>query len=135
MRFGSWRSELLNSQLTIDLEQLQLGWIMKNYIEFLRQRNEIGRNHLSKKLDMACHQLLDLIVIAMHEKRELSVSDALALQEVGSPATIHKKLQILRDFDLVSASFTTDKRTKVLKLTDKARAYYDEIETVFRLTP
>ena len=107
---------------------------MKNYCEFLRQRNEIGRTHLSKKLDMECLQLLDLIVIAMHEKRELSVSDALALQEVGSPATIHKKLQILRDFDLVSASFTTDKRTKVLKLTDKARAYYDEIETAFRQT-
>ena len=108
---------------------------MKSSIEFLRQRNEIGKNHLSKKLDMACHQLLDLIVIAMHEKRELSVSDALGLQEVGSPATIHKKLQILRDFDLVSASFTTDKRTKVLKLTDKARAYYAEIETAFRLNP
>jgi len=108
---------------------------MNNYFEFLRQRNEIGRTHLSKKLDMACLQLLDLIVIAMHEKRELSVSDALALQEVGSPATIHKKLQILRDFDLVSASFTTDKRTKVLKLTDKARAYYGEIEAAFRQTP
>jgi len=107
---------------------------MKNYCEFLRQRNEIGRTHLSKKLDMACLQLLDLIVIAMHERRELSVSDALALQEVGSPATIHKMLQILRDFDLVSASFTTDKRTKVLKLTDKSRAYYDEIEAAFRLT-
>ena len=107
---------------------------MKNYYEFLRQRNEIGRTHLSKKLDMACLQLLDLIVIAMHERRELSVSDVLALQEVGSPATIHKKLQILRDFDLVSASFTTDKRTKVLKLTYKSRAYYDEIEAAFRLT-
>jgi len=111
---------------------LQLGLTMiNNYCEFLRSRNEIGKTYLSKKLDMACLQLLDLIVIAMHEKKELSVSKALALSEVGSPATIHKKLQILRDFDLVSASFTTDKRTKVLKLTDKAQAYYDEIAKAF----
>jgi hypothetical protein len=60
---------------------------------------------------MACLQLLDLIVIAMHEKKELSVSKALALSEVGSPATIHKKLQILRDFDLVSASCSSGNAT------------------------
>jgi DNA-binding MarR family transcriptional regulator len=109
--------------------------MINDYCEFLRQRNEIGKAYLSKKLDMACLQLLDLIVIAMHEKKELSVSNALALSEVGSPATIHKKLQILRDFDLVSASFTTDKRTKVLKLTEKAQAYYDEIAKAFRQVP
>jgi DNA-binding MarR family transcriptional regulator len=107
---------------------------MNNYCEFLRQRNEIGKTHLSKKLDMACLQLLDLIVIAMHDNKELSVSNALALSEVGSPATIHKKLQILRDFDLVNAMFTTDKRTKVIKLTDKAQAYYAEIALAFRAT-
>jgi DNA-binding MarR family transcriptional regulator len=104
---------------------------MNKYYEFLRLRNEIGKIHLSKKLDMACLQLLDLIVIAMHDEKELSVSDALALHEVGSPATIHKKLQILRDFDLVDASFTANKRTKVLKLTAKAQAYYDEIAKAF----
>ena len=106
--------------------------MMNDYCEFLRQRNEIGRTYLSKKLDTACLQLLDLIVIAMHEKKELSGSKALALSEVGSPATIHKKLQILRDFDLVDASFTTDKRTKVLQLTEKAKAYYEEIAKAFR---
>lgn len=105
---------------------------MNRYYEFLRQRNEIGKTHLSKKLDMACLQLLDLIVIAMHDEKELSVSNALALNEVGSPATIHKKLQILRDFDLVDASFTSDKRTKVLKLTPRAQAYYDEIAKAFK---
>jgi len=108
--------------------------MMNDYCEFLKQRNEIGRSYLSKKLDMACLQLLDLILIAMHEKKELSVSKALALSEVGSPATIHKKLQILRDYDLVSASFTTDKRTKVLTLTEKAQAYYSEIAKAFRPT-
>lgn len=104
---------------------------MKNYCEFLRLRNEIGKTYLSSKLDIACLQLLDLIVIAMYEKKELSVSNALALSEVGSPATIHKKLQLLRDFDLINASFTTDKRTKVLKLTDKAQTYYNEIVKAF----
>lgn len=107
---------------------------MKNYCEFLKLKNEISKAYLLDKLDIACLQLLDLIVIATHDKQDLSVSMALALSEVGSPATIHKKLQILRDFDLVDASFTTDKRTKVLKLTDKAQAYYDEITNAFHAT-
>jgi len=105
--------------------------MIHNYCQFLRSRNDIGTVFLNPKIDIACLQLLDLILIAMCEKRELSVSNALALSAVGSPATIHKKLQILRDFDLVSASFTTDKRTKVLKLTPKAQAYYDDIAKAF----
>jgi len=105
--------------------------MMNNYCAFLRQKNEIRKAYLPKKLDWACLQLLDLILIAIQEKKEFSVSNAMLLTEVGSPATIHKKLQILRDFDLVTASFTTDKRTKFIKPTNKAIAYYDEIARAF----
>ena len=106
--------------------------MMNSFGDFLRLRNEIGKVHLPRKFDAACLQLLDLIVIAALENRVLSVGDAYAFTEVGSHSTIHKKLQILRDFDFVSASFETNKRTKVINLTDKSRAYYDEIAAAYR---
>lgn len=100
---------------------------MKQYSDFLARRNQIAKDQIPREMGTGCLQLLDLILIAITTKGEISVGDATAFIDVGSPATVHKKLQILRNADFITALLTTDKRTKVIKLTDKAQTYYSAV--------
>ena len=105
---------------------------MNQYSDFLVRRNQIAQAQLPREVGTGCLQLLDLILIASTTTHELSIGEAMAFIEVGSPATVHKKLQILRNADFISAFVTTDRRTKVIKLTDKAQTYFSAIKEAYK---
>lgn len=75
-------------------------------------------------IDFTAERLLDIIGCCyFHEP--LTVTEAMSLQEIGSPATIHRKLEDLLIAGLIVHQYAPDnRRTKYLMLTSKAIAYY-----------
>jgi len=80
--------------------------------------------------------LLEAIVLAWHQGQPMSVRQAIAMEELGSPATLHKRLSHLRDLGLV-ADVTTDadRRTKRLAPTEATLSYYAQLGEAMRTTP
>lgn len=71
--------------------------------------------------------LLDLIACCADEGLEpLSVTEAMSCKDIASPATIHRKLDLLLERGLIRHEYRDDnRRTKYLLPTNKARTYYD----------
>ena len=55
----------------------------------------------------------------------MTISDAMALVHIASPATIHRKLDLLRDVGLVDTVYEgNNRRTKFLVPTPKAMSHF-----------
>jgi hypothetical protein len=75
-------------------------------------------------VDFTAEKLLDIIGCC-HFHEPLTVTEAMELQEIGSPATIHRKLDDLLIAGLIWHEQVGDnRRTKYLRLTAKAIGYY-----------
>ncbi len=98
------------------------------YIQFLKLSQAITQNELSSELDMTTIKLLEMIVVTYSKGASLTVSEAMALSSMGSPATMHRKIDILRKqgwIDLVHVG--EDRRTKYLAPTPRANKYFDSL--------
>lgn len=72
--------------------------------------------------------LLEAVVLAWHEGAPLSVRQAISLENLGSPATLHKRLATLRSAGLLEEiSVEGDRRTKLLGPTAKALGYFSQL--------
>jgi len=72
--------------------------------------------------------LLEAVVLAWHEGRPLSVRQAISLESLGSPATLHKRLATLRSAGLLEEiSVEGDRRTKLLGPTSQALNYFAQL--------
>ena len=61
----------------------------------------------------------------------LTITEAMALEEVASPATIHRKIDDLRIAGLVDTEFQGEnRRTKYLTPTPKARKFFDKVNAL-----
>ena len=79
-------------------------------------------------VDGSCRRLLEIIAIAHTNGQPLTVSQAMKLHQLASPATIHRKLQQLIDAGLVQQSaFALNRRTKLLAPTAKADHYFRQV--------
>lgn len=98
------------------------------YLTFLQHIAEIKPNpHFD--IDYTAKALLDIIACC-HYFEPLTVTEAMSLQEVGSPATVHRKLDDLLIAGLIVHEFQgDDRRTKFLRLTPRAVTYYMNLST------
>ena len=72
--------------------------------------------------------LLEAVVLAWHEGNPLSVRQAISLESLGSPATLHKRLATLRSAGLLEEiSVEGDRRTKLLGPTAQALSYFAQL--------
>ena len=93
------------------------------YIKFLSHSADIEPSK-NFKVDFTAEKLLDIIGCC-HFHEPLTVTEAMSLQEIGSPATIHRKLDDLLIAGLIwHEQMPDNKRTKYLRLTIKAVGYY-----------
>lgn len=95
---------------------------MSAYLKFLSHAES---NTLP--VDLTAQKLLEIIATcAAHEA--LTVTEAMNMAEVGSPATLHRKLDDLRKADLIEHRFEgEDRRTKYLYPTTKATLHFDKM--------
>lgn len=91
---------------------------------------KIRETHASKLKNFGLTKiaLLEVIAIRCFERKPLTVTKAMELKSIASPATIHRIIGELRDLGLIDyVNAKNSKRIKYLITTKKASHYFDQI--------
>ena len=100
------------------------------YVRFLQLLHSIDSD-LDWQIDAVSRYLLDVITIHHSKNEPLTVSAAMKLNSIASPATIHRKISTLWELDLVVYEFKDgNRRTKYLAPTDLAIQRYEKLGKV-----
>ena len=96
------------------------------YLRFLRLAQVVEtQNTAVINIDSNALLLLNEIALQHLAEKPLSVTHAMALKKLASPATLHRKLDELREAGLVDQVFEgKNRRTKFLVPTKLADAYF-----------
>jgi DNA-binding MarR family transcriptional regulator len=82
----------------------------------------------AETVDSTALRLLEAIAVAAAQRNALTVTQAMQLSDIASPATIPRKLRALDDQQLIKFIYMgKDRRTKYLVATDKANNYFNEM--------
>lgn len=92
------------------------------YLTFLQTKA-----HYYLPCDPLAEKLLELIALAEKNTTPLTVTEAMFLN-LGSPATLHRKLDQLRELGLVEQTFKgQNRRTKYLVTTGATRRHFEKL--------
>ena len=98
--------------------------IDRTYFRFLAHSGPINLG-----VDRVAVALLD--EIALCDVEPLTVTEAMSLAAVASPATIHRKLDVLREIGMIDTFFEgKNRRTKYLCPTPQAEKYFSQVGDV-----
>jgi DNA-binding MarR family transcriptional regulator len=101
------------------------------YLRFLNLLRGVEASLLPPTLDSTAKSLLERIACQHAMGAPLTITEAMALEEVASPATIHRKIDDLRLAGFVDTEFQGDnRRTKYLTPTTKARKFFDKVNAL-----
>lgn len=94
--------------------------MMDRYFRFI----ELSASNILP-VDLVATKLLEYIAVCEDDENSATVGDAMRCKKLGSPATLHRKLDdllaaglVVHDFDL------NNRRTKYLVLTAKAQDHF-----------
>lgn len=97
---------------------------MKRYMNFLELSNAIEFN-----CDPSCIKLLEAIAFAESKDAPLTVMKAMSFDSIASPATMHRRLDLLREAGYVEHEFKgKNRRTKYLVTTERTKTYFKALE-------
>jgi hypothetical protein len=95
------------------------------YMRFLQLARSVQELPDAPQLDANEKALLEEIALRWFENRVMTVREAIGLSQLGSPATLHKRITRLRQKDLLQTfNQPEDKRAKYLIPTDKTIAMF-----------
>ena len=98
------------------------------YIRFINLTHALTSEWEGTDIDLLSLRLLEAIAIAHSEGNALTVTDAMALNAIASPATMHRKLTSLLDAKLIEQVFEgKNRRTKYLVPTVQASNYFEQL--------
>ena len=104
------------------------------YLRFLKLSQALKWHPDGQDLTAPEMQLLEDIALRHFENRAYTVSEALALQHMGSPATLHKRLKRLCTGGLLRYErHPEDHRTKFLLVTPLAIAHFERMGDAMHL--
>ena len=110
--------------------------IMQNqiiYLRFLSLLHAIEGKGELPNLDLDAKRLLEVIGVQHSQGKPLTVSDAMAMTQIASPATIHRKLDVLREIGMIDTYFEgKNRRTKYLCPTPQAEKYFSQVGAVMQ---
>jgi DNA-binding MarR family transcriptional regulator len=97
------------------------------YLRFLQLAKAIQGLPDAPLLDANENALLEAIALRWFENKPMTVREAIGISQLGSPATLHKRITRLRNRDLVQTfNQPDDKRAKYLIPTDKSIAMFKD---------
>jgi Fe2+ or Zn2+ uptake regulation protein len=103
------------------------------YLRFLNLIHALDSGHQTPAMDLDAKKLLEVIAVHHAQGQPLTVTDAMALSAIASPATIHRKLDQLRELDMVHTIFEgKNRRTKYLIPTQAAHDYFEKISAAMQ---
>ena len=96
------------------------------YLQFLQLSQAVEtQNTAVRNIDSNGLLLLNEIALQHLAGKTLSVTQAMALKKLASPATLHRKIDALREAGLIESVFEgMNRRTKFLKPTKVADSYF-----------
>ncbi len=98
------------------------------YIRFINLTHAVTSEFECAGIDLLSLRLLEAIAIAHSEGAALTVTDAMTLNAIASPATMRRKLTILLDARLIEQVFEgKNRRTKYLVPTAQASKYFEQL--------
>ena len=99
------------------------------YMQFLKLLHTLeGQETSSASMDLDARKLLEVIAVRFDQKKPLTVTEAMALNHIASPATIHRKLDQLRELDMIETVFEgKNRRTKYLIPTENAHVFFEHV--------
>ena len=97
------------------------------YLRFLQLAKAIQSLPDAPLLDVNENALLEAIALRWFENKPMTVREAIGISQLGSPATLHKRITRLRNRDLVQTfNQPDDKRAKYLIPTDTSIAMFKD---------
>ena len=97
------------------------------YMRFLQLARSVQQLPDGPNLDANEKALLEEIALSSFEDRVMTVREAIGLNHLGSPATLHKRITRLRQKNLLNTfSQPEDKRAKYLIPTDQTIAMFGD---------
>ncbi len=98
------------------------------YLRFLQLARVIHAQPVGMEMDANESALLQAVVLRWYENSPMTVREAIGLSELGSPATLHKRITRLRDKDMLSTlSHDGDRRAKFLIPTPRTIEYFSHL--------
>ncbi|CAN1542914.1 hypothetical protein MCEMAEM4_01852 [Burkholderiaceae bacterium] len=105
-----------------------------SYLQFLSLCKFPHTDNLPPNITPDGQALLGIIAVANAEGHPLTVMQTMALQHLASPATIHRRVDTLRESLLIDMVFHKgDRRTKYLVTTPLADRYFERMGELVRL--
>jgi hypothetical protein len=97
------------------------------YLRFLQLAKGIQQLPDAPQLDANEKALLEEVALRWFENSPMTVREAIGLSQLGSPATLHKRITRLRQKDLLMTfNQPEDKRAKYLIPTEKTLAMFGD---------
>ena len=98
------------------------------YLRFLNLIHALEGGDHAPTMDLDAKKLLEMIAVRHAHGQALTVTDAMALNSIASPATIHRKLDQLRELGMIDTVFEgNNRRTKFLIPTQVAHDYFEKV--------
>jgi len=103
------------------------------YLRFLNLIHALDGAANAPVMDLDAKKLLEVIAVRHSADKPLTVTDAMALNSIASPATIHRKLDQLRELGMIDTVFEgKNRRTKYLVPTQMAHDYFNQVGQVMQ---
>jgi DNA-binding MarR family transcriptional regulator len=106
---------------------MDLNQKIRQYLLYLKQCDEVDAKY---NLDTTEIKLLNEIATALLAEDSLTVSGALALKKIASPATLHATMKRLIVKNLIAQVPAQDSRTKYLNLSKLGWKRYSELSAI-----
>ncbi|MGO3131920.1 MAG: winged helix-turn-helix domain-containing protein [Alcaligenes sp.] len=97
------------------------------YMRFLQLADSLHTLPCLPCLDPLEERILVLVAKASKDCLRLSVRDVMAVERLGSPATIHTRLKSMREKGWIVLSDTEDTRRKQVDLSQAALLHFDRL--------
>jgi DNA-binding MarR family transcriptional regulator len=98
------------------------------YLRFLNLTQAVAGAGTDAEVDLLALRLLETIALAHAKGKPLTVTKSMELNTIASPATLHRKLDMLREAGLIDQVFEgANRRTKYLSPTKAASQYFDHM--------
>ena len=104
---------------------------MNSYLNFLNLSESISSKLMVTEIDATAVRLLEMIAVAYSLGKALNVTEAMHLGTIGSQATLHRKINNLREQGLVTLVHEgKNRRTKYLVPSAKSNKHFEQLSKV-----
>lgn len=104
------------------------------YFRFLNISQTLRQESALAGVDAVDQRLLEFVGASEHRRERLTVSGAMALKSAGSPATVYRRLQSLRERGWIEVCPSQDDpRVKLVTLSPSARDCFSQLAAALQL--